>query len=246
MKDSLFLVFFLDAWCGAVQDGHKSTHNRKGTESQECPWVFSICQGTRSTFFAIICDPCDVHCPFQVCCAHVSITFSIDSSPVESRQNLANGNLWIDQKEKTTHLYNKAPLHLVLRWQEAGLNSWTEIGLIKVFVIDSWGQRTIKCDIPHQNQFIWKRGVLVRFQTYVQLGKRPSATFFYLFYLKNIVSMCAYELYYTWKLFSLSDAIFLFSWIFPPLIPWWYLTQWSMKEKESRPLRCNLGGGGFL
>lgn len=199
--------------------------------------------------FFIICDPCDVHWPFQaaVCCAHVFITFSTDSGPVESRQNLANGNLWIDQKEKTTHLYTKAPLHLVLRWQGAGLNSWTEIGLIKVFVIDSWGERTIKCDIPapepvHMEE-MW--GVLVRCQTYVQLGKRPSATFLFILFKKYSIYVCIWTLLRLEALFFVRCHLFV-QLNFSPLIPWWYLTQWSMKEKESRPFRCNLGGGGFL
>lgn len=45
-------------------------------------------------FDILISDPCDVRWPFQeaVCCAHVFIAFSMDSGPVESRQNLANGN----------------------------------------------------------------------------------------------------------------------------------------------------------
>lgn len=169
MEDILIVALSSVAWCGSVQGGHKSTCIEKGTENQECPQVFTTCQGTRSTVSSFNLDNANL-----IALILILLLLSGLSRQPQSRSfyHLCHGwcscgkrkglgkwepNQWLDQKVKITHLYIKRLLY-ILCWGDkewfcglklAGLRSLllTHGGLSKM----TWG------NTPAPEPILWNR-----------------------------------------------------------------------------------------
>lgn len=169
-----------------------------------------------------------------------SIT-AMDGGPVESGQDMANRNQWMDQKEKITHLYAKRLLYISC-WV-----FWTEIGLD--WGIHYWLMEDCKSDMRQHfctrthsyGTDVGSPGQGSNLCVWEKAWKNPLATFA----AGIIICACAGECNLE-ALGFVRCHLFCSAWLFLHLIPWWHLSWWGIKEKESRALRSNPGDGVFL
>lgn len=218
---------------------------RKGHREPGCPWVFAICSG-HQVYISFV-QLGHLHLQSSCCSAFPSshtlgpsIT-AMDGGPVESGQDMANRNQWMDQKEKITHLYAKRLLYIScwVFWTEIGLDWGTHYWLMEDCKSD---MRQHFCTRTHSyGTDVGSPGQGSNLCVWEKAWKYPLATFA----AGIIVCVCAGECNLE-ALGFVRYHLFCSAWFFLHLIPWWHLSWWGIKEKKYGALRSNPGDGVFL